>query len=259
VLSDSLPLFSYEGGASPAAQLDARIKILASLVGVAGILLAHHVVQFFILGALVLASQLAARLPIRLLWRSLQPILAFMLIGGMITALATSGSGWTVGFVHISAIGLALAIRLSVQLVLLLTTTTILTYTTSPFALASAMRRLLGFLQRVHVPIDDVITMLTIAITFMPIMSREIDRYLTARAARGVNVRHLGLWAMLGELIVPTIESSLRRGEELTMALESRVYGYRRRTRRAESRLDRTSLAVLLTICTVVGLTLALM
>jgi energy-coupling factor transport system permease protein len=242
VLSDALPLLSYEGAESPAAHLDARLKILAAAAGAVGVLIASDVRQFGSLVLLVAMAAVASRIPPRLLWNNLRPVLAFVVIGGVLIVLTTPGKGWHLGNLHLSMAGLGLAGRLSAQLILLLAITTLVTYTTPPLAIAGALRRLLGFLRYVKVPVEDMTTMLTIAITFVPIMSREVDRYLTARAARGASVRRLGLFSMLGDLLLPLIQANLQRGEELSLALETRLYGYAKRSHRSdEDRIDRLS------------------
>jgi energy-coupling factor transport system permease protein len=242
VLSDTLPLLSYEGAESPAAHLDARLKILAATAAAIGVLMANDIRQFASLIVLVGAAALASRIPARLLWSNLRPVLAFVVIGGALIVLTTPGKGWNIGTIHVSISGLGLAARLSAQLILLLAITTLVTYTTPPFAIAGALRRLLGFLRHVKVPVEDMTTMLTIAITFVPIMSSEVDRYLTARAARGASVRRLGLFSMLGDLLLPLIQANLQRGEELSLALETRLYGYGKRTHRSDAhRIDRPS------------------
>jgi energy-coupling factor transport system permease protein len=239
-------LLSYEGAESPAARLDARLKILAATAAAIGVLIASDAKQFAALIALISIAALATRIPLRQLWTNLRPVLAFVLIGGVLIAFTTPGKGWSVGAIHVSAAGLATAGRLSTQLILLLAVTTLVTYTTPPLAIAGALRRLLGFLRYVKVPVEDMTTMLTIAITFVPIMSREVDRYLTARAARGASVRRLGLFAMLGDLLLPLIKANLQRGEELSLALETRLYGYGRRTHRSDkARVDPRSAALM--------------
>lgn len=245
MLSDALPLLSYEGSESPAAHLDARLKILAAVAGAVGVLIANDVKQFASLVVLVAAAAIASRIPVRLLWTNLRPVLAFVIIGGVLIVLTTPGKGWHLGNIHVSTAGLALAGRLSAQLILLLSITTLVTYTTPPLAIAGALRRLLGFLRYLKVPIEDMTTMLTIAITFVPIMSHEVDRYLTARAARGASVRRLGLFSMLGDLLLPLIRANLQRGEELSLALETRLYGYGKRTHRSdEDKIDVVSAAL---------------
>jgi energy-coupling factor transporter transmembrane protein EcfT len=253
-------MLSYEGAASPAASLDARFKVTAALAGGIGILFAHDAWQFGALAMLIATYGAAARIPLSVLWSSLKPIILFVIVGGSLISFETVGRGWSLGFAHVSRAGLELAGRLSIQLILLLTITTIVTYTTPPLSIASALRRLCGFLGFVKVPVEDMTTMLTIAITFIPLMSREVERYLTARAARGANVRRLGIWSMLGDLLVPLIQANLQRGDELALALDTRLYGYGKRTHRAdENRADHKSLAVFILAVLWIGATIALL
>jgi energy-coupling factor transport system permease protein len=260
VLSDSLSMLSYEGASSPAAALDARFKVTTGLAAGIGILVAHDAWQFVALALLIASYIGAARVPPATLWGSLKPVFLFMIVGGGLIALETKGPGWSLGFAHVSRAGLELAGRLSVQLTLLLAVTTTVTYTTPPLAIAGALRRLFGFLRYVKVPVEDMTTMLTIAITFIPLMSREVDRYLTARAARGANPHRLGIWSMLGDMLVPLLQANLQRGEELALALDTRLYGYGKRTHRYDDdAIDPRSIVVLLIAVAAIGGTIALL
>jgi len=260
VLSDSMPMLTYEGSDSPAARLDARMKLLTAFVAVCGILIIHDWRQFAMIAALVIILVLGARIPARTVWSNLKPVLLFIVIGGSLVALETPGKGWSGGFVHASRMGLILAGRLSLQLMLLLLVTTVVTYTTSPLSIANALRRLFGFLRLVRVPVEDMTTMLTLAITFIPLMTQEVDRHLTARAARGANPRRFGIWTVLSDMLLPLMLANLQRGEELALALDTRLYGYGPRTHRTDELAAGTaSVALVLLALVWVAATVALL
>jgi energy-coupling factor transport system permease protein len=251
---------NYEGSSSPAASLDARFKVTAALAAGIAVLIAHSPGQFAGLLVLVLAGAIAARIPAKTLWASVRPVFLFMLIGGALISLETAGPGWTLGLAHVSRSGVELAARLSIQLVLLLAITTTVTYTTPPLSIANALRRLFGFLRYARVPVEDMTTMLTIAITFIPLMSQEVDRYLTARAARGASVRRLGVWSILGDMLVPLIQANLQRGDELALALDTRLYGYGKRTHRTDDdKIDKRSLGLIIIVLVWIVATLLLL
>jgi energy-coupling factor transport system permease protein len=240
----------YEGSASPASSLDPRFKVLAGLVVGIAVVVAHDAPQFVAIASLVVAMAILARLPALVLWSNLRPIFLFLIFAAALFALTTPGRGWDIGPGHVSVSGLLLAARLSTQLVLLIMTTSLVTFTTSPFSIAHALRRLLRPLGLVRIPVEDMTTMLTIAITFLPVMSQEADRYLTARVARGAGERRFGMWSMLGDMLVPMIQNNLQRGDELTLALETRLYGYGKRTHRLdEERVGWPSIAMLIIVC----------
>ena len=235
MLNDTFPSLTYAGQDSPAAPLDARFKILAAVAAAAGVLIAGNLAQMAAMALLIGLSLLGARVSLPVLWANIRPILLFLVVGGAILAITTSGAGWQIGPLHASRSGVDLAARLCAQLLLLLMITTAVTYTTAPLSIANALRRLLGFLKWFKVPVEDMATMFTIAITFLPIMAAEVDRYLTARRARGAKPGSFGTWSMLGEMLVPLIRANLERGDELALALETRLYGYYPRTYRLDA------------------------
>ncbi|HZT96803.1 MAG TPA: energy-coupling factor transporter transmembrane component T [Chloroflexota bacterium] len=260
MLSDVLPVLTYEGAGTPGASVDARAKLIVAMAGTVAVVLATDPWQLLSLTGLVAAGILLSRLPPATLWRNLRAILIFAVIGGAVLVLTTGGRSWILGPFHVSQGGLALAARVTVQLLLLLLITTLVTFTTSPFDIAAGLRRLLGFLRHLRIPIEDMTTMLTIAITFVPIMTQEVDRFLTARAARGVGMRRLGMATVMGDLLAPLIESNLQRGEELALALDTRLYGYGPRTHRHDRvRLDGFSAVLILVVLVWAGLSLALL
>lgn len=253
MLNGSFSILTSQGGNSRGSGLDPRFKLGAAVIVGVEVLLARNAAQFLAIAALVLVCATAARVPPSLLWSAEKPVLLFTVVGGGLIAFETPGKGWSLSFAHVSAAGLELGGRLAVQLLLLVAITTVLTYTTTPLAIANALRRLLGFLRHVRVPVEDMTTMLTIAITFLPLMTREVDRYLTARAARGANSSRLGVWSMLGDMLVPLMQTNLQRGEELALALDARLYGFGNRTYWHDQ--ERPNLASFVLVCavTVVG------
>jgi energy-coupling factor transport system permease protein len=70
--------------------------------------------------------------------------------------------------------------------------------------------------------------LVSIALRFVPVMFEEAERIRAAQVLRGARARGLaGKVAGVVGVIVPLVESSLRRATNLGYALEARCYGYR--------------------------------
>ena len=110
---------------------------------------------------------------------------------------------------------------------MLITGTLLLTYTTSPLALTDGLEALMRPLKKIKVPVHELTMMMSIALKFIPILIEETDKIMSAQKARGADFETGNLIqkakAMM-PLLIPLFISSLRRAEELAMAMESRCY-----------------------------------
>ncbi|MFN3328724.1 MAG: energy-coupling factor transporter transmembrane component T, partial [Fervidobacterium pennivorans] len=80
---------------------------------------------------------------------------------------------------------------------------------------------------------EDFGMMLSISIRFIPVLLDETDRIIKAQLARGAKYQEKGLRNKLSaitSIVIPLLVSSLRKAEELSLALQARKYGLVRRT-----------------------------
>jgi energy-coupling factor transport system permease protein len=235
---DNVPRFlTYQSGATILHRLDPRTKLLCTVVLVADALIAGvpagMIAAYLVAAAIGLSS--AELLPA--LWRLLRPLLILIVLFGIIIVVTTPGHA----FAHFwilapSREGVALAIRLGLQAILIVYTTSLLTLTTPPLAVADSLQWSLGWLERFHVPIRDIIAMVGIGLTFVPLLIEEAQKVIAAQRARGAD---LGMNALLdedsmGALLIPLLLANLRRGEELAESMEARLYGTGPRTSLAQ-------------------------
>jgi len=209
-------------------RLDARTKILAAAL----LVLCALLVQPWAypgLAVLLAAGTLAGRLSWRLMWQTYRYIVLALVVGGLVTAILFPGPVLVhlIGPAAISREGALLGIRLVGQLTLLAYTTGLLTMTTAPLALTSGLQRLLGWLARFGVPVEEIALIITLSLTFLPLIQQQLDRVLTAQLARGADFR-TGSWETRGRnalaLFTPLLVSNLRRAEDLALAMEARGY-----------------------------------
>ena len=140
--------------------------------------------------------------------------------------------------------------------VLVLGTSIFLTYTTTPIALTDALEALLSPLKKLHVPVHDFAMMMTIALRFIPTLTEETEKIMSAQRARGADFSSGGLVKRakaLVPILVPLFVSAFNRAFDLASAMECRCYhGGEGRTRlkvlhyRAS---DWVSLGVMVGIC----------
>ena len=127
-----------------------------------------------------------------------------------------------------------------VRIIMLITCTFLLTYTTSPLALTDALESLLGPLKKIRVPVHELSMIMSIALRFIPTLIEETDKIMSAQKARGADFESGSLIQRakaLIPLLVPLFISAFRRADELATAMECRCYhGGEGRTRMKQLR-----------------------
>ena len=131
--------------------------------------------------------------------------------------------------------GILFSVFLVIRLVLLITCSSLLTYTTTPVALTDGIESLLFPLTLIRFPVRELAQIMSIALRYIPILIDETERIMNAQKARGANFESGGLVSRVKAVIpvlIPLLLSSFRRAEELGDAMEARCYtGGRKRTK----------------------------
>ena len=171
-----------------------------------------------------------AKIPVKMIGKSLKPILPIVLFTAVLNLFFVSGEGdplvhfW---FLNIYAEGVRYAVLMAVRIVALIAGTSLLTYTTSPIVLTDAIEQLLKPLGRLHFPVHELAMMMSIALRFIPILLEETDKIMKAQIARGADFENGSLIqrakAMV-PLLVPLFIAAFRRANDLAMAMEARCY-----------------------------------
>ena len=218
----------YYPGDSPLHRLDPRAKLLSMPLIMAGVLLAQGPIGYLAAGLPILFGYVMAKIPIAALWRGMRFLWIFLIISLVLQAITYPGEAlWEWGFISISREGVLLGLRLIYRLVLLVLAAMLLTMTTTPVNLTGAMERLLQPLKRLGVPVHELSMMMTIALRFVPTLLEEAEVVMKAQQARGGSLTMGSLEKRLGAaiaLLVPLLAGSLRRAEELAIAMEARCY-----------------------------------
>ena len=160
----------YFPGSSIVHRMDPRFKIVMTLLFITMLFMGTHLysMTFGILFCLLALAM--SKIPIRLIWKSVKPLLPILLITAVLDLFFLDGGDvyfkWH--FLQITQDGVKTAILMVVRIVVLLVGSSLLTYTTSPIALTDAIERLLSPLKRIHVPVHSFAMMMTIALRFIP-------------------------------------------------------------------------------------------
>lgn len=219
----------YFPGDSVVHRMDPRFKIVMTLLFIAMLFMGQHLYSLIFGIIFCLLALTLSRIPVRLIWKSIKPLLVILMITAVLDLFFIDGGKvyfkWL--FFQITEDGVRTAILMVVRIVILLIGSSLLTYTTSPIALTDAIERLLSPLKKIHVPVHAFAMMMTIALRFIPTLLEETDKIMTAQKARGASFSEGNLIQRAKALVpvlVPLFVSAFRRAEELATAMECRCY-----------------------------------
>ncbi len=218
----------YVPGRSPLHRLDARSKLLAMIIVIAGVLLASHQQGYIVLLLLLAAATVAGRIELGRIRRAFGLLLVFIVIGAVVVAILTPGKVVaTLGPLHVTDTGRDLALRGAAQTLVILYTGALVVITTAPSVLGNGLVWYLNPLRRVRVPVDEIAVMVGIGLAFLPLLQQELQRILLAQRARGADFRRGTMESRIISalnILPPLLTSNLRRAEELAVAMEARGY-----------------------------------
>lgn len=244
---------------SPVHRLDARTKLLLSFAYIMVLFLIHGPAAYLLCALAVAGVTTLSRIPFKMLLKSLKPIAFLAVFTSVLNMLYTPGQIlWQWHFLRITVEGLESAAYMASRIVMLVASTSLLTYSTSPVSLTDAIETLLRPLMKVRVPVHEFAMMMTIALRFIPTLIEETDKIMNAQKARGADFESGNLMCRAKALVpvlTPLFISAFRRADELSVAMECRLYrGGQGRTRMKQLKMGKNdgaafALALLFALC----------
>lgn len=211
-------------------KLDPRIKIILTLLYIVCSFMCKNIISYALLLLSAIILVIIGRVPVRIILKGLKGVLFILLFTAVLNIFWTTGDTpiWHWKFISIYAEGLYAALFIIIRIsVLIIGTGMLLTYTTTPIALTNAIEDLLSPLKKLHVPVHSFAMMMTIALRFIPTLSEECERIMTAQKARGADFSSGGLIQRAKALIpvlIPLFVSAFNRAGDLATAMECRCY-----------------------------------
>lgn len=225
-----MTLGQYFPGTSFLHRADPRVKLVALVIYLVFVLLAKNACALGVVLVTMLTLAAVSRIPFSVLARSLKPVVFILLFTGVLNLFLTTGETplfeWK--FLHIYPEGVRTVVYMMLRLVCLVGgSSLLLSYTTSPLDLTDAIESLFGFLKKLHVPVHEFAMMMTIALRFIPTLTEETDKIISAQKARGADFESGGLVRKakaIVPILIPLFVSAFRRADELAEAMECRCY-----------------------------------
>jgi energy-coupling factor transport system permease protein len=222
-------------------RMDPRVKLAAVFVMLVASFLIDSFLGFAVVLPLLVLIHIVSRVPLAYILRGSAFFLGFLLFILFFQVLfypgevPESGYLWRWGVLSISTEGLRSAGILGLRVIFLYYVTTMLMLATSLVDLTNGLELIFGPLQRLKVPVNEIVLVFVIAIKFVPIFIEEVERLARAQTARGVPFDEGGAFTRarrLGRLLVPIFISGFARADVLSTAMHTRSYrGGRYRTK----------------------------
>lgn len=210
--------------------MDPRVKLILTIAYIVMLFVGSNPAGLAISIVLLMVLYTVAKIPMKMIWKSIKPILPIILFTAVLNLFFMTGTSepifsWWIFKIYKEGIGYA--VLMSVRIVCLIVGTSLLTYTTSPIVLTDAIEQLLHPFAKLHLPVHELAMMMTIALRFIPTLIEETDKIMNAQKARGAQLDSGSLKDRIKALIpvlIPLFISAFRRADELAMAMECRCY-----------------------------------
>ena len=224
-----ITLGQYFPGKSPIHRLDPRTKLVILIVYIVALFLASNWVSYGIMLLFLMGCIVISRIPAKSFINGMKPLLFILIFTGVLNVFFTTGEKPLVDWWIITVYpeGLVRAAFMVARILMLITGTFLLTYTTSPISLTDGLEALLSPLKWIHVPVHELAMMMCIALRFIPTLIEETDKIMSAQKARGADFETGKLMQRVKALVpvlVPLFISAFRRADELATAMECRCY-----------------------------------
>ena len=210
-------------------RLDARVKMILTLLFVIAIFFVKSYFGFMLTAVVLIGIVLLAKLPMMSVLKSVKGVMFIILFTAILNLfLIKKGEVlWTWKIFTITKDGVHTTIKMVLRLVLLITGASLLSLTTTPVALADGVESLMSPLKLIKVPVRDIAMIMSIALRFIPTLFEETNKIISAQKARGASFDTGGLFARAKAMLpvlIPLFVNSFRRADELAFAMDARCY-----------------------------------
>lgn len=224
-----ITLGQYFPGTSVIHRLDPRTKLLGVILYIVALFLAKSWISYGVVLCFLIFAISVSKIPPKSIVSGMKPLVIILVFTGVLNLFYSDGGVVLVKLwkLTITTEGLKRAILMTSRILMLISGTFLLTYTTSPISLTDGLESLLGPLKKLHVPVHELSMMMCIALRFIPTLIEETDKIMSAQKARGADFETGNIFRRakaLVPILVPLFISAFRRADELATAMECRCY-----------------------------------
>ncbi|MCR5591956.1 MAG: energy-coupling factor transporter transmembrane protein EcfT [Lachnospiraceae bacterium] len=223
-----ITLGQYYPAESVLHRLDPRVKLSGTLLYVISLFLFQSFAGYAVATVFLVTVIVLSHVPVSFMLRGLKAIFILLIFTAVLNIFLTPGrelvSFWKI---TITIEGLRVAAFMVLRLVYLIVGSSVMTLTTTPSNLTDGLEKGLGWLKFFRIPVHEIAMMMSIALTFIPVLLEETDKIIKAQQARGADFESGNIIRRakaLVPILVPLFVSAFRRANDLAIAMESRCY-----------------------------------
>ena len=223
-----ITLGQYYPADSQLHKLDPRVKIICTFLYIISIFLVRDAAGYLVACAFLVSMIVLSHVPFKFMVRGLKGILFILIFTAVFNVFFTPGEVlFSVWKFNVTKEGLRVGFRMVIRLVFIVIGSSIMTLTTTPNRLTDGLEKVLKPLKRFKLPVHEIAMMMSIALSFIPILMEELDKIMKAQSARGADFESRKLSVRIKSMIpilVPLFVSAFRRAGDLATAMEARCY-----------------------------------
>ena len=188
-----ITLGQYFPGTSVIHRLDPRTKLLGVILYIVALFLAKSWISYGVVLCFLIFAISVSKIPPKSIVSGMKPLVIILVFTGVLNLFYSDGGVVLVKLwkLTITTEGLKRAIFMTSRILMLISGTFLLTYTTSPISLTDGLESLLGPLKKLHMPVHELSMMMCIALRFIPTLIEETDKIMNAQKARGAQLDEL--------------------------------------------------------------------
>ena len=224
-----ITLGQYFPGKSFLHRLDPRTKLIGLMGYIVALFLAKSWISYAVMLVFLVTMIKISTIPPKAIIRGMKPLVMILVFTAILNLFFSGGETVLVrvGSLMITKEGLIRAVFMMSRILMLITGTFLMTFTTSPIALTDGLESLMAPLKKLRMPVHELSMMMCIALRFIPTLIEETDKIMCAQKARGADFETGSLIKRakaLVPILVPLFISAFRRADELATAMECRCY-----------------------------------
>lgn len=225
-----ISLGKYIDTGSPLHKTDPRVKIVMYIVYLVVLFMIKSPEALVAAAVVTLAQVVVAKISPKVVWTSVLPVLPLALFIFVLNIIASKEGDVIFKWWKITVTneGLKLGSIMGLRLIfLIISTSVLLTFTTTPLKISDALESLFKWLKIFKIPVHEMAMMMSIALRFIPTLIEETDKIMKAQISRGADYdtgsainRVKGYVTVL----IPLFVASFKHAEELAVAMDARCY-----------------------------------
>lgn len=220
---------TYVNISSPIHKLNVRYKIACLIMMLALTLLSKSAASYMINFVLLIFAIILSKVNIKYYTVAIKRLWLFCLLIFLMNSFFYNQGKviFNIGKINLTSGGIKQGLIITINVLLVILWSKIFILTTSPIEITNGIKFYLKPLRLFKIPTENLSLIISVSITFIPILLLEAQNIKKAQTARGAEFESKNILKKakcIFPLIVPIFINAFKRADELSQALEARGY-----------------------------------